>query len=200
MRQRIPGYIFIPLVVLIVLGVFFFMKQDLEIFKSVFVWLVVGLAVLLAMVVNSLNRTIESARFKKLDIEQKKAYLQLKKKGYVSNLLNSAGKKQSDKEEEEILIDHGFDGIMELDNSLPQWWVSMFFLGVLACAVYLLSFAFTDFAKPQAELSEADKIYNSMVDDFYKNAPVVTPDNAEPWSLRSFPRRHPYTLVQKYFP
>lgn len=39
--------------------------------------------------------------------------------------------------EEEILSHHDFDGIRELDNRLPPWWVNMFILTVIWAGIYM---------------------------------------------------------------
>ena len=35
------------------------------------------------------------------------------------------------------LLDHEYDGIRELDNKLPRWWVWLFYLSIVFAAVYL---------------------------------------------------------------
>lgn len=42
--------------------------------------------------------------------------------------------------EKDVLLDHNYDGIKELDNSLPPWWVYMFYLTIFFAAVYLLHY------------------------------------------------------------
>lgn len=42
--------------------------------------------------------------------------------------------------EADILLDHDYDGIKELDNSLPPWWVWGFYITILYSAIYLLHF------------------------------------------------------------
>lgn len=39
--------------------------------------------------------------------------------------------------EEEILLDHDYDGIKELDNSLPPWWKYGFYLTIVVSVIYL---------------------------------------------------------------
>ena len=39
--------------------------------------------------------------------------------------------------EDEILFDHEFDGISELDNNLPPWWVAMFYITIFIGVVYV---------------------------------------------------------------
>lgn len=41
-------------------------------------------------------------------------------------------------EESSILMDHDYDGIQELDNNLPPWWVWGFYLTILFAFTYLL--------------------------------------------------------------
>lgn len=36
----------------------------------------------------------------------------------------------------EIVFDHAFDGIQELDNKLPPWWVGMFYVTIVFAVVY----------------------------------------------------------------
>jgi len=39
---------------------------------------------------------------------------------------------------EPLLLDHEYDGIRELDNKLPRWWVILFYLTIIFAAVYLV--------------------------------------------------------------
>ncbi len=43
-------------------------------------------------------------------------------------------------EEHSILMDHEYDGIRELDNNLPPWWVYMFYVCVVFAVVYMTYF------------------------------------------------------------
>lgn len=43
-------------------------------------------------------------------------------------------------EEHSILMDHEYDGIRELDNNLPPWWVYMFYVCVAFAVVYMTYF------------------------------------------------------------
>lgn len=38
--------------------------------------------------------------------------------------------------EKEILLDHNYDGIQELDNNLPPWWLAMFYISVIFGVLY----------------------------------------------------------------
>ena len=43
-------------------------------------------------------------------------------------------------DESEIVIDHDYDGIVELDNRLPPWWVYGFYITILFAFIYLVRF------------------------------------------------------------
>lgn len=38
--------------------------------------------------------------------------------------------------EMDILLDHDYDGIGELDNPLPPWWVAMFWISIITAVIY----------------------------------------------------------------
>ena len=42
--------------------------------------------------------------------------------------------------EADIMTDHSYDGIRELDNRLPPWWVYMFYICIVFAGVYLYHF------------------------------------------------------------
>ena len=43
-------------------------------------------------------------------------------------------------QEHKILMDHEYDGIQELDNNLPPWWVWMFYATIVFAIVYLFNY------------------------------------------------------------
>lgn len=36
------------------------------------------------------------------------------------------------------LLDHDYDGIQELDNPLPSWWVNMFYMSIVFAVLYVI--------------------------------------------------------------
>ncbi len=53
---------------------------------------------------------------------------------------------------DEKLLDHNYDGIQELDNPLPAWWVYLFYITIVFSAVYFVYFTF--FSKSSHEKAD----------------------------------------------
>ena len=54
--------------------------------------------------------------------------------------------------EKDILLDHNYDGIQELDNSLPPWWKYGFYLTIIVGCIYLYRYHIShDGPSPQEE-------------------------------------------------
>lgn len=53
--------------------------------------------------------------------------------------------------EKDILIDHEYDGIRELDNDLPPWWLKLFYITIIFGFVYLIYYHVSGFGYSSAE-------------------------------------------------
>ena len=53
--------------------------------------------------------------------------------------------------EHEIMMDHEYDGIRELDNNLPPWWVWMFNVTIVFAVVYMVWFHVLPYGEDQHE-------------------------------------------------
>lgn len=42
--------------------------------------------------------------------------------------------------EDTVMLDHNYDGIRELNNHLPPWWVSLFYITIVFAVVYMLNY------------------------------------------------------------
>ena len=63
---------------------------------------------------------------------------------WIQKLLKSWTRAKAMEQEEEIVLDHNYDGIKELDNTLPPWWVYMFYATIVFAVVYLVRFHVLD--------------------------------------------------------
>lgn len=179
MKQRTPVVVNILIILVILFVVYYMFVQNTSFLASPFFWGTVVISCILALIHGAIGDLIENNKFQKLTAEEKAEYLVNKKRPYLKTLWESAFKKQSAKEEKDILIDHGFDGIMELDNQLPKWWLGLFWFGVAYCIVYLFAYAFTDFGDPLKEYDEEYKAQIASIAEYEKTAPQITIETAE---------------------
>ncbi len=179
MKTRTPISIYILVTIGLAIMAFEMFAPDSGYFSSPFFWGLMLVAIILLLIMNSIGDLIENEKFKQLSDEEKAEFIKSNNTPYFQKLWNSAFRKQSATEEKDILIDHGFDGITELDNSLPKWWIGLFYFGCIFCVVYLTAFAFTDYAHPDAELNSDTKMMLASIAEFEKTAPQVTLENAK---------------------
>lgn len=103
----------------------------------------------------------------------------------INTLLTDA---VSVEDEGKITMDHDFDGIKELDNNLPPWWVAMFIATVIFAVVYLLHYhvfktgdlQLTEYTK-EMEKADADvkKYLSKMSMDIDENNATVLMDKSD---------------------
>jgi cytochrome c oxidase cbb3-type subunit 3 len=157
---------------------YYMFVQNSSFLSSPYFWGTAVISTILALIQNAIGDLIENEKFKSLTDAQKAEYLQSKKIPYFKGLYESAFKKQTASTEQDLLIDHGFDGIMELDNQLPKWWLGLFYFGVAYCVVYMVSYFMTDFADQGTEYDAEYKAQTASIAEYVKNTPPPTIDNA----------------------
>lgn len=52
--------------------------------------------------------------------------------------------------EADVMLEHNYDGIRELDNILPPWWVGMFYATIIFGVAYIGYYHFSDYGVDQA--------------------------------------------------
>lgn len=73
--------------------------------------------------------------------------------------------------ESEIMLDHNYDGIKELDNNLPPWWKYGFYLTIVFAVIYLVHYHISGTGKLQAaEYTEEIKQAETDIAEFMKNS------------------------------
>ncbi|OCK52199.1 cytochrome C [Chryseobacterium sp. CBo1] len=179
MRQRTPVFVNILIITVLLVIFYYLFVQSYSFLTSPYFWGTVVISAVLAYIHSAIGDLIENNKFKKLTAEEKSAYLAEKKIPYFTRLYSAAFKKQSDTEEKDILIDHGFDGIMELDNQLPKWWVGLFYFGTVFCIVYICAYSFTDFAHPLSEYDQEYKTQEAAIAKYLAEQPPVTIESAK---------------------
>lgn len=81
--------------------------------------------------------------------------------------------------EADILLDHDYDGIKELDNALPPWWKYGFYLTIAISLIYMLNFHVLGYGKNPTEEYQAELAMAQDAKDLYesKNADKIDESN-----------------------
>jgi len=75
---------------------------------------------------------------------------------------NKDGSNTQDKNQDELLLDHNYDGIQELDNPLPFWWLAIFYITMVFAAGYVFYYEFGDGPTLNQELAEEQKVIENI--------------------------------------
>lgn len=147
MQKLIPTWVRVPLVFFIIFGtVEFFIdsgsKPAFIEYPTVLAFLLLVLLVIIA--IEAVVSALENVMLQKLEGQARAAFLSEKNKQFeftwLKNTYNKLlGQKPLEKEHE-IELDHNYDGIKELDNDLPPWWLYAFYLSMIFAVVYLVRF------------------------------------------------------------
>ncbi|MEL1241524.1 cbb3-type cytochrome c oxidase N-terminal domain-containing protein [Flavobacterium flavipallidum] len=179
MKKLIPAYVRVPVFFFIIFGAieYFIDSGDRAAFikyPMVDVALVVVLVLLIAieMVVSAADNIVyqllpeeEKAR---LAAEEQKP---LKESAWFKNLMKKLTKTVPIEEEGSLLLNHDYDGIKELDNNLPPWWVYSFYACIIFAAIYLVRFEMLGADNQEMELKKELAQAKIEVEEYMKNAP-----------------------------
>lgn len=94
-----------------------------------------------------------------------------KEKTMMDSLMDKLNDAVEIEKEEEIMLDHDYDGIKELDNNLPPWWKYGFYLTILVSVVYLVNYHITGTGDLQTvEYNKEIAQAKIDVEEFMKNS------------------------------
>jgi cytochrome c oxidase cbb3-type subunit 3 len=178
MRHLIPSWIRVPVVFFIILGLveYFVDSGDKPAFiEQPIIMLFLLLVLLILIAIEAIVSSMDNILYQSLNEEAKAKYdAQKVKTPKIITWLSTTYKKllgqKPVEEEHEIILDHNYDGIKELDNSLPPWWLYGFYASIIFGAIYLLRYHVfngdTQFDELETEYAEA-KI---AIENYKKNA------------------------------
>lgn len=177
MKDSSAWWIRIPLVFFLVFGIMEYAidsGDSLAIIKYPMSLLFLLLVLMLLIAMEVIVSAIEKVMFQTLSEEAKERYLAKKESNQPWQWVRKIYKKllgsRPVEEEHEIIMDHNYDGIRELDNKLPPWWVYLFYITILFGVIYLARFhifgGYDQKEEYEQELAEAQQ----SIEEYKKTA------------------------------
>jgi cytochrome c oxidase cbb3-type subunit 3 len=182
MKTRIPVYITVPSILVflgIVIAFFVDTEKYPDFWTSPSVWMFLFTVGLLLLAIDAVNKSLDYIKIQNLPEEEKAKYAQAREFSW-NNLIQSLTAAKPIEEEVDILMDHDYDGIQELDNDLPPWWVYLFYITAFIAFSYIVRFYVLDGPNQAQEYEMEMAEAKIQVEEYLKNTPdLVNLENVE---------------------
>lgn len=179
MKKLIPAYIRVLLIFFAVFGAmeYFVDSGDRPAFVKfpmISVFLLVFLFLLIAIEITV--SAIDTITYHLLTEEQKAKLEEVNNLGFKESIwykkmMKAITKSESIENEDQLLLAHDYDGIKELDNTLPPWWVYLFYGCIVFAVVYLVRFEIMGGDNQETELKNEMAQAKIEVAEYMKTAP-----------------------------
>lgn len=148
MKKIMPSYVRVPLVFAVVFaGMEYFIDSGekpafleypmVALFLGVFLFLLIAIEIVVSAIDNITYHLLSDEQRKALEEAQS---LPFTESNFYKGIMGKLTRTREIDQEGELLLDHNYDGIKELDNVLPPWWVYMFYITIVFAFVYLIRF------------------------------------------------------------
>lgn len=148
MKKLLPSYVRVPLIFAIVLVAmeYFIDSGDrpafvkypmVGLFLLVFLFLLVAIEIVVSAVDKVTYNLLTEEQRKQLEEVQTVSFTQSK---WFQKVMESMTRSKSIEQEADVMLNHDYDGIKELDNVLPPWWVNLFYATIIFGLIYLVRF------------------------------------------------------------
>lgn len=183
MRNRIPAYITIPVVLITTIVTMALMLDTKEypgFWESPYLWMFLFVVALLLLALDALNKSLDTIKYHSMTEEERAEIGSPKEYSGWKGLIKGLTDAKEIENEDEILLSHDYDGIQELDNELPPWWVWLGYLTIFFSIAYFVRFYVMD-GPNQAKEYEIEMAQAKIeVEEYLKNTPdLVDVDNVE---------------------
>lgn len=179
MKKLLPPFVRVPLIFFIVFGTMEFLVDSgdtpafikfpmISVFLIVFLFLLIAIEITVSAVDNVMYQILPEEKKKLVDAENAIAITDSE---WYKNLMQKLTKSEPIENEGQLLLEHDYDGIKELDNNLPPWWVYLFYGSIVFAAIYLIRYEVLDGDNQEMELKKELAQAKIDVAEYMKTAP-----------------------------
>ncbi|MBU0940556.1 MAG: c-type cytochrome [Bacteroidetes bacterium] len=179
MKKLIPVYVRVPVIFFFVFGAMeyfidsgeqpaFIRYPMVSLFLFVFLFLLIAIEITISAIDNITYQLLTEQQKTQLEVV---ATISYKESVWFKNLMQKLTKTEPIENELDILLDHDYDGIKELDNNLPPWWVYLFYASIVFGVIYLVRFEVMGADNQEMELQKELAQAKIDVAEYMKTAP-----------------------------
>ena len=179
MKKLIPAYIRVLLIFFAVFGAmeYFVDSGDrpafvkfpmISVFLLVFLFLLIAIEITVSAIDTITYHLLTEEQ--KAQLEEAKS-MDFKESEWYKKMMKAITKSEPIENEDQLLLAHDYDGIKELDNTLPPWWVYLFYGCIVFAVVYLVRFEIMGGDNQETELKNEMAQAKIDVAQYMKTAP-----------------------------
>lgn len=149
--------------------------EEWAILKYPIIWAVLGMVFFFAIAMEIIAAALQRILYNGLSEEAKSRYVaaetlrEQKRFGWFKRKYTEMLGAKPIESEQEIVLDHNYDGIRELDNKLPPWWTSLFYISIVFAVVYFVYYEVFDGPTQIDEYETEVAIADKQIAEFKKN-------------------------------
>ena len=180
MKKLIPAYVRVPVIFFaIFMAMEYFIDSGdkpafikfpmVSVFLLVFLFLLVAIEITMSAVDNIMYQLLTEEEKIKLNENPNRS---ITDSNWYKKLVGFLVRPESSVvSEDQLLLEHDYDGIKELDNNLPPWWVYLFYASIIFGVVYMVRYEVLGADNQEMELQKEIAQAKIDVAEYMKTAP-----------------------------
>lgn len=140
----------------------------ISLFLVVFLFLLIAIEITISAIDNVMYQILSEEQKQKVDAVNNVSF---KESEWYTTLMKKLTRTVPIENEGQLLLEHDYDGIKELDNVLPPWWVYLFYGCILFGIIYMVRFEILGAPDQEMELKNEMAQAKIEVAEYMKNAP-----------------------------
>lgn len=178
MRHFLPSYVRVPFLFFAIFGIIEFSVDsgnEPAFMKYPIIMLFLLLVLLVLIAIEAIVGALENILYQSLDETAKVKFLYTKSNtqrgiDWVQSMYKKLVGTKPIEKEGEIILDHNYDGIQELDNDLPPWWIYGFYASIIFAVIYMARFHIFDGENQYDELQATLEQAKVELEEYKKTA------------------------------
>lgn len=179
MKRFFPIYVRIPVLIALFYGLVeylvdsgdrpaFIKYPELLILHFLFIFILIAIEIMRGASKNIINQLMSPEERERQEVLEN---LPLTKTEWYKKWMKRLTKTRAIDEEKDIELDHDYDGIKELDNDLPPWWVYLFYITIIFGCIYLGKYHLFGGDNQTVEFEKKMAEAKIQVEEYKKTAP-----------------------------